>query len=227
MVTRILVLEDDERIVRMLQRYLGERGFVVEGTSDPIVIERTIDDFLPDLLLLDWMLPGRTGLDTLRELRRKARYAALPVIMLTAKNEELDRVEGLLTGADDYIAKPFSLAELEARVVSVLRRAARQTFVYQDSRLQIDPRTKQLVVDGQAQTLSLQEWAVLEYLLMAASTVDREQLISHVWGANPPASARSIDNVIMRLRRVLAESDEPRYIVTDRGHGYRFVRHDS
>lgn len=226
MVTRILVLEDDERIVRMLQRYLGERGFVVEGTGDPIVVERTIDDFLPDLLLLDWMLPGRTGLETLRELRRKPRYASLPVIMLTAKNEELDRVEGLLTGADDYIAKPFSLAELEARVVSVLRRAARQTHVYQDARLQIDPRSKKLVVDGLPQTLSLQEWAVLEHLLMASAAVDREDLVAHVWGANPPASARSIDNVVMRLRRALGEGDEPRYIVTERGHGYRFVRHD-
>lgn len=224
--TRILVLEDDERIVRMLQRYLGERGFLVEGTGDPIIVERTIDDFLPDLLLLDWMLPGRTGLETLRELRRKPRYATLPVIMLTAKNEELDRVEGLLTGADDYIAKPFSLAELEARVVSVLRRAARQTHIYQDSRLQIDPRAKKLVVDGQPQTLSLQEWAVLEHLLMASAAVDREELIAHVWGANPPASTRSIDNVVMRLRRTLGEGDEPRYIVTERGHGYRFVRHD-
>lgn len=226
MVTRILVLEDDERIVRMLQRYLGERGFVVEGTSDPIVIERTIDDFLPDLLLLDWMLPGRTGLDTLRELRRKPRYASLPVIMLTAKNDELDRVEGLLTGADDYIAKPFSLAELEARVVSVLRRSARQTHVYQDDRLQIDPRAKQLIVDGAPQTLSLQEWAVLEYLLSAAAPVDRDALIAHVWGQNPPASTRSIDNVIMRLRRILEVGEVPRYIVTERGHGYRFVRHD-
>lgn len=203
----------------------GERGFLVEGLNDPLLVEDKIDDFHPELVLLDWMLPGRSGLETLRELRKRPRHAALPVIMLTAKSDELDRVEGLLTGADDYITKPFSLAELEARVVSVLRRAARQTHVYADDLVQIDPAAKKLVVRGEARSLSLQEWTVLEYLMTAPGAVDRDALMTFVWGANPPASARSIDNVVMRLRRTIEDGEPPRYIVTERGRGYRFVRH--
>lgn len=224
MSTRVLVLEDDERIVRMLSRYLGERGYIVQGSADVTLAAELVDDYCPDVMLLDWMLPSRSGLDTLRELRRNPKYHDLPVIMLTAKNDELDRVEGLLTGADDYITKPFSLAELEARITALLRRAVRRTPAYQDGYLEINPAKKLLRVAGTVQSLSLQEWAVLEKLITSPRIILRDELVSWVWGDSPPSSIRSLDNIVMRLRKVIEPSESPRYIVTERGTGYRFVR---
>jgi two-component system phosphate regulon response regulator PhoB len=221
---RLLVIEDDERIVRMLSRYLGERGYVIHGTTNLLQLAETIDDYCPDLLLLDWMLPTKSGLDTLRELRRTPRFADLPVIMLTAKNDEIDRVEGLLTGADDYVSKPFSLAELEARITSVLRRTARRAATYHDDYLEVNPSQKILRVNGVQHTLSLQEWAVLEKLIATPRVILRDEFIAYIWGQHPPASSRSLDNIIMRLRKLIEPTESPRYIVTERGSGYRFVR---
>jgi two-component system phosphate regulon response regulator PhoB len=222
----ILIIEDDERIVRMLDRYFSGRGHTLVGTADPVGVERLIAEVHPDVLLLDWALPGRPGIEVLRQLRAQPRYAALPVIMLTARSEEMDKVEGLLTGADDFVSKPFSLAELEARVTSVLRRAKRSPAAYLDERLAVDPAKRKLSVDRKPASLSATEWSFLERLLGSQEGVSRPELVTAVWGEGTEVSDRSIDNIVMRLRRVLGDdpqTGEP-YIVTERGFGYRFAR---
>ncbi len=221
---RILVVEDDERIVRMLRRFLEGRGYTVHSTTELSLLPVIIEEFIPDLVVLDWMLPERPGIEVLRQLRKDQRFLRLPVIMVTARGDEIDRVDGLLTGADDYIVKPFGLAELEARILSVLRRATRQGAHYHDEYLDLDPEAKRCIVNGKAQTLTFQEWAVLSKLLENPMGVTREQLVQAVWGSTPPSSIRSIDNVVMRLRKVIEPEDSQRYILTERGSGYRFHR---
>jgi DNA-binding response OmpR family regulator len=225
MTARVLIVEDEERIQRMLKSYLEVRGFVVRGEPDAVLVPQTISDFNPDVLLLDWGIPGKSGIDLLRELRANPNYSNLPVIMVSARSDELDRVEGLLTGADDYVVKPFNLAELEARIGSVLRRAGRHPSVYIDPHLEIYPDRKRCTVEGHEQSLTQQEWLALEKLLLNPEGVKREDLTRAVWGESLPASTRAIDNVIMRLRKAFGDtSDDPRYIVTEWGNGYRFVR---
>jgi DNA-binding response OmpR family regulator len=222
---RILVIEDDERIVRMLDRFLSERGFTLRGVSEFPVTEQEIAEFAPDLILLDWNLPAQPGIEILKNIRRLPKLAHLPVIMLTARNDEIDRVEGLLTGADDYVVKPFSLAELEARIVSVLRRSVRRASAYMDDFLQIFPHDKRLVVNTVPESLTVQEWAVLEALLSSRDGMSRADLLQQVWGADRNVTERSVDVLIMRLRKVLEpEPESPRYLVTERGLGYRFAR---
>ena len=225
MTARVLIAEDDERIQRMLKSYFEARGFTVRGEPDAVLVPQVIADFNPDILLLDWVMPGKSGIDLLRELRASPQFSSLPVIMVSARSDELDRIEGLLTGADDYVVKPFNLAELEARIGSVLRRAGRHAPAYTDSHLQINPDRKRCTVGGNELSLTHQEWLALEKLLMCPEGVKREDLTRAVWGESLPASTRAIDNVIMRLRKAFLESpDDPRYIVTEWGNGYRFVR---
>ncbi len=223
---RILVIEDDERIVRILSRFLREKGYEVFPEEDPVLIRRRILEISPDLILLDWMLPSRSGIEVLRELRRDRALSTIPVIMVTARGDELDRVEGLLTGADDYVVKPFSMAELEARIVTVLRRSeSRQITFFSDERLQIFPDEKRLVVEGEMQSLTVQEWALLGKLLQSRGPVSRSELIWAIWGRGHAVSERAIDVMILKLRRILERDPQvPRYIVTERGAGYRFER---
>lgn len=225
MEARILVIEDDERIIRMLSRFLGERGFSVQGVTEFPVMEHVFTEFSPDLILLDWNLPAKSGIEVLKDIRRLPKLAHLPVIMLTARTDEMDRVEGLLTGADDYVVKPFSLAELEARIVSVLRRSVRRASAYLDDHLQIFPHDKRLVVNTAPEILSIQEWGVLEALLTARDGVTRAELVQRVWGSDRTVTERNVDVLIMRIRRIIEpEPDCPRYLITERGIGYRFVR---
>jgi DNA-binding response OmpR family regulator len=176
--------------------------------------------------LLDWVLPQGSGLDLLKRIRANRVLALVPVIMLTAKNEEMDKLQGLLSGADDYVTKPFSFAELEARIQSVLRRAARVAPSYSDDHLEIVPLRKRLHVKGEARHLGQYEWAALELLLLSDGTVSREDLFTHVWGETPPASTRSLDTLMLKLRKIIEPEEAPIYILSERGVGYRFVRYD-
>lgn len=222
--TRILIIEDDERIVRLLQRFLGDRGYELYFERDCILLSTYVQEISPDLILLDWMLPTKPGIEILRELRNDPRYSTLPVIMLTARDDELDRVEGLLTGADDYIGKPFSLAELEARIITVLRRSISRNVHYTDAHLEIYPDKKHLCVRGKTRVLSIQEWALLAALLRTRKALSREALVEAVWGKDYDVSARSIDVMILKLRRIIEPDPRmPQYILTERGAGYRFA----
>lgn len=209
-----------------MTRFFASHGYRVCHQAFPLDIE-ALECELPDVILLDWVLPGVSGIDLLKRIRKSKLLALVPVIMLTARSEEVDKLQGLLSGADDYVTKPFSFAELEARIASVLRRAARVAPSYTDEHLEIVPLRKRLRVKGEARHLTQYEWAALELLLLADGSVSREDLMRHVFGEMPPASVRSIDNLILKLRKIIEPEEAPVYILSDRGVGYRFVRYDS
>jgi DNA-binding response OmpR family regulator len=221
-------VEDDERIVRLLHRYFTEQGAEVESTGDTVLFFPAIERFRPDIVLLDWTLPTRSGILLLDDIRRHPAWQRLPVIMLSIRSEEIDLVEGLLGGADDYVSKPFRLAELTARMISVLRRHSRLPVAYRDGTLEIDPQAKKIRLQGNVRTLSAQEWSLLAALLSATDPLSRENLIAAVWGQGYAVSERALDVLVLRLRRAVEpDPQEPRYILTERGAGYRFYRRDT
>jgi two-component system phosphate regulon response regulator PhoB len=225
MARRLTLIEDDRRFADVFKRYMTAKGYSVQWLSPPFEWEE-LEAFAPDIILLDWMLPGTPGVKLLQELRLNKQLALIPAIMLTARSEELDKIEGLLSGADDYITKPFQFGELEARLISVLRRATRIAPSYRDEYLEIIPLRKRVHVKGEPRHLGQYEWAALELLLQVDGTVSRHDMIFHVWGDMPPSSQRSIDNLILKLRKQIEPDENPTYIITDRGLGYRFVRYN-
>jgi two-component system response regulator RegX3 len=223
----ILVVEDEEAIVRPLTAALERDGFAVEvaGTAArAIELGRTIT---PDLVLLDLMLPDGSGFDVCRELTRSG---DLPVIMLTARSDEADRIVGLELGADDYIVKPFSAREVIARIRAVLRRAAPRPAGDDDGPLDIgglrlDPERRQVELDGEQLELARKEFELLERLMRAAGTVvTRQQLIEDVWDMNWFGSTKTLDVHISSLRKKLGDDPaRPRFIHTVRGVGFRLA----
>jgi two-component system phosphate regulon response regulator PhoB len=183
----------------------------------------------PDLVLLDWMLPGMSGVDLARRLRREDVTAKLPIIMLTARVEENDRVHGLEVGADDYITKPFSPRELIARINAVLRRsqgAADEAPIEYDG-LSLDPVGHRVQINGERLSLAPTEFRLLHFFMSNPDRVySREQLLDHVWGRGVFVEERTVDVHIRRLRKALAEQAYDRFIQTVRGAGYRFSTRD-
>ena len=225
MARRISLIEDDRRFAEVFRRFMSTKGYIVQLVYPPFEWE-TIETFSPDIVLLDWLLPETDGIILLKEIRTRKQLALTPVVMVTARNQELDKIEGLLAGADDYITKPFSFGELEARIISVLRRASRLAPTYRDEYLEIIPLRKKVLVKGELRYLGRYEWLALELLLLNEGSVSREDLIKHVWGDMPPSSPRSIDNLMLKIRKQIEPDDAPTYIMTDRGIGYRFVRYN-
>jgi two-component system, OmpR family, response regulator RegX3 len=226
----VLLVEDEESITTPLVEALQREGFdtAVAGTAQEAL--EAADRIRPNLVLLDVMLPDGSGFDVLRELRSGARF---PVIMLTARGEEADRVAGLELGADDYVVKPFSARELVARVRAVLRRAAeagerRPSGATRIGDLELDPARRSAFVNGSELELSRKEFDLLRLLVENAGTVvTRERLIDEVWDTNWFGSTKTLDVHISGLRRKLGDDPtEPRYIHTVRGVGFRFSSDD-
>jgi len=220
---RILVVDDDETTRRLLRRILSMEGYdVIEAPDAPSALS-TLARQEVDLMLLDVMMPGQDGLELLAQIRRKS---DLPVIMLTAKADEPDRVLGLKAGADDYVVKPFSTAELLARIEAVLRRAPhRRPPVLQFDGLQIDPDNRQVRVGGVAVEVPAREFDLLVHLASSPGRAfSREQLLAAVWPPSPqPHDPGTVTEHARRLRLRLEEDpDQPRWIKTVRGVGYRF-----
>lgn len=222
---QILIVDDEPAIRQMLQFTLTGEGFDctpagnVEEASD-ILLTRT-----PDLILLDWMLPGVSGLDFARRLKRDARTQNIPVIMLTARDEEVDKVRGLDGGADDYVTKPFATSELLARIRAVLRRAApaASADTIEAGGLRLDARTHRVTAAGRTLNLSPTEFKLLHFFITHPERVfSRSQLLDQVWGDHVYIEERTVDVHIRRLRRVLAEHDVAHLIQTVRSVGYRF-----
>lgn len=224
---RILLIEDDPYITRLLHHHFQTQGhdfFCLPGGAPEQLQVQDIINHAPDVLLLDWVLPIGSGIGILQQLREFNRFHT-PVIMLTARISLEDRVQGLRTGADDYLCKPFELAELDARIEAVLRRAQKKDLTYSDTHLDISFKDKKVSVGGVSKALSAQEWMLLETLLTAKGPLSREQLAEAVWGMEKGNSQRSIDMAILRLRRAVEpNAKEPTYIVSQRGVGYRFNR---
>jgi len=231
MQSTILVVEDEPAIAELLSVNLGFAGHKVLVAENAEIAQSIVEGQLPDLILLDWMLPGMSGVRYARKLRTDERTKEIPIIMLTARTDEGDKVEGLETGADDYITKPFSPKELMARIKAVMRRRAPQLTndTVEIGGLRLDPATHRLwgTVDGQAVALDLgpTEFRLLHFFMTHVERVhSRAQLLDQVWGDHVFVEERTVDVHIRRLRKALEPTGHDRLIETVRGSGYRFSR---
>jgi two-component system phosphate regulon response regulator PhoB len=222
----ILVVEDEPAIMELLKVHLVDAGYEVREAPDAETAHTIIKQALPDLLLLDWMLPGQSGLALAKQLRADARTKELPVIMVTARSEEADRVAGLEAWVDDYVTKPFSPRELKARIKSVLRRRAPESAqeTLSAGQLRLDPTTHRVTATGQLITLGPTEFRLLRFLLARPERVhSRAQLLDLVWGDQVYIEERTVDVHIRRLRLALEPYGLDKLIETVRGSGYRLA----
>lgn len=225
MVVRVLTVEDDPAVREMLAMALRRGGFEVEAVADAQQARVALADRRPHLMLLDWMLPGMSGIELAREIKRHPALRELPVIMLTARGEEEDRVRGLEVGADDYVTKPFSPRELIARIKAVLRRAvpAASEEVVEVDGLRLDPVSHRVTSHGESLEFGPTEFRLLHFFMTHPERVfSRGQLLDNVWGTNVYVEERTVDVHIRRLRKSLAPGGHDRLVQTVRGAGYRF-----
>jgi phosphate regulon transcriptional regulator PhoB len=226
-VKRVLIIEDDKDIIELVRYNLANEGFEVGSASDGSAGLAQLRKSPPDLLLLDLMLPKMPGLEICKEIRRDPTLSRLPILMLTARGEEADRVVGLEMGADDYVTKPFSPRELVARVKALLRRAEPTDDVERPievGRLLIDPSSYRVTRAGKALPLSTLEFRLVYYLAARPNRVfTRDQLLDAVWGTERFVTPRSVDVYIRRLReKIEIDPESPVHLKTVRGAGYLF-----
>ena len=220
----ILVVEDEPAIRELLQVNLADEGYDVVQANDAEAAQQVLARKLPDLLLLDWMLPGQSGLSLARRLRADARTRALPIIMLTARADEADKVAGLEAWVDDYVTKPFSPRELKARIKAVLRRRVPEAAqdVLHAGPLRLDPVEHRVLVSDREVPLAPTEFRLLRFLLARPNRVhSRAQLLDMVWGHDAYIDERTVDVHIRRLRAALEPFGAHALIETVRGSGYR------
>ena len=221
----ILVVEDEAAIREMLNFSLGKAGFNVHEAADARQAQDLMSKTVPDLVLLDWMLPGISGVDLANKLRQVKRTHRVPIIMLTARGEEENKIKGLEAGADDYITKPFSTRELIARINAVLRRSIGDTDgdVLEAGVLKLDTIGHRVTINNQPLELGPTEFRLLHFFMTHAERVfSRSQLLDQVWGDHVYIEERTVDVHIRRLRRALEAHDCDKFIQTVRGAGYRF-----
>lgn len=221
----ILVVDDETSIREMLVISLESAGYNVLQAENAKTAHSLVLDKHPDLILLDWMMPVTTGLELLRRLKRDEMTDHIPVIMLTAKAEESSKISGLDSGADDYIAKPFSPRELLSRVKAILRRVSREelkdTIVVGD--LEFDPLEHRISIAGNLINLAPTEFRLLQFFLTHQERVySRDQILDYVWGKNVYLDERTVDVHIRRLRKAISVAGHDEYVQTVRGAGYRF-----
>jgi two-component system, OmpR family, phosphate regulon response regulator PhoB len=223
MKANILIVEDEEALSLLLRYNLEAEGYAVETVVRGDEADLLLKEHAPDLVILDWMLPGLSGIELCRRLRARAETKRLPIIMLTARGEESERVRGLATGADDYIVKPFSVPELSARVGALLRRASpeRVADVLAFGDLEVDREKRRVSRAGRAIDLGPTEYRLLEFLMERPGRVfSREQLLNGVWGSQIYIDERTVDVHVGRLRKALNRGHATDPIRTVRGAGY-------
>ncbi len=223
----ILVVEDEVAIRDMVALSLERAGYTVVHAADASEAQTALAERLPDLVLLDWMLPGKSGIELARQLRRDDYTRELPIIMLTARSEEDDRIRGLDAGADDYVVKPFSPRELQARIKAVMRRAAGDDGegVIELEALRLDSASHRVTIQDEALDIGPTEFRLLRFFLSHPERVfSRGQLLDQVWGRGSFVEERTVDVHIRRLRKVLEPKGYERFIQTVRGAGYRLSR---
>jgi len=226
MTATIMVVEDEPAILELLKVNLVDAGYEVRAAADAETAQAMLKEALPDLLLLDWMLPGQSGLAFAKQLRADARTKELPVIMVTARTDEADRVAGLEAWVDDYVTKPFSPRELKARIKAVLRRRAPEAVQEPLSAgaVKLDPSTHRVSVGEQLVHLGPTEFRLLRFLLARPERVHtRSQLLDQVWGDHVYIEERTVDVHIRRLRLALEPLGQDHLIETVRGSGYRLA----
>ena len=222
----VLVVDDESAIREMIRFALGRAGMEVRCAADGLEALNKISEKTPDILLLDWMMPGISGLDLTRRLKRNSQTAEIPIIMLTAKVSEDDKVAGLNAGTDDYIIKPFSPRELVARIQAVLRRASPGDVdgKIKMGQITIDSVSRQVYFNEEPVHIGPTEYRLLEFFMTHnGRSFSRGQLLDHVWGTNTYLEERTVDVHIRRLRKLLAGAKLDKYVQTVRGHGYRFM----
>src|SRR6476661_7576932 len=225
---KILIVEDESDLVKLLKYNLEKEGFKVNYATDGTVALAEARRDPPDLVILDLMLPGLDGLEVCRQLRRNERFVRTPVLILSARSEEADRIVGLELGADDYVTKPFSTREVIARVRALLRRnepAVPPRLKVQRGELVIDPTAHSVVIGGRAVELSALEFRLLHHLASHPGMVfSRDQLLDSVWGNDRTVTQRSVDVYIRRVReKIENRPKDPAYVQTVHGVGYRFT----
>ncbi|WPC73565.1 phosphate regulon transcriptional regulator PhoB [Vibrio porteresiae] len=222
---RILVVEDEAPIREMLCFVLEQKGYqAVEAEDYDTAVNKLCEPF-PDLVLLDWMLPGGSGINFIKHMKREDMTRNIPVVMLTARGEEEDKVRGLEVGADDYITKPFSPKELVARLKAVIRRVTPTALedVIDVQGLKLDPVSHRVTAEDVPLDMGPTEFKMLHFFMTHQERVySREQLLNNVWGTNVYVEDRTVDVHIRRLRKALEDAGHDRLIQTVRGAGYRF-----
>lgn len=221
---RVLIVEDEPAIAELIAVNLQHGGFIAVVAQDSVAAQRELDAVLPDVILLDWMLPGQSGLSLARHWRKQARTKSIPILMLTARGDEPDKVAGLDAGADDYITKPFSTQELLARIRAVLRRRAPESV--NDSvtvgALILDAGTHRISFQNQELKLGPTEFKLLHYFMKHAERVhSRRSLLDKVWGDHVFIEERTVDVHVKRLREALGAAGS--MVETVRGSGYRLT----
>ena len=220
---KIFIIEDETSIIRLVQHNLEKEGFVVSSSTNGNDGLKELKKFEPNLLLLDWMLPDLSGIDVCKSLRRDKNYKNLPIIMLTAKGEEEDKVKGLESGVDDYITKPFGFNELMARIKALLRRSDPKTvsddLIFED--LKLDRTERRVFRDNNEIHLGPTEFRLLEFFLLNPKRVfSRDQILESVWPNNINVESRTIDVHIRRLRQSINLSGKKELVRTVRSAGY-------
>jgi len=222
---RILIVEDEEPLTLLLRYNLESEGYGVEAVARGDEAETRLRESVPDLVILDWMLPGLSGIELCRRLRTRPETERLPVIMLTARGEETERVRGLANGADDYVVKPFSVPELLARVRALLRRAKPEhvATLLRAGDIELDRETHRVHRSGREVHLGPTEFRLLEFLMQSPGRVfSREQLLDGVWGQDVYIDERTVDVHVGRLRKAINRGRQSDPIRTVRGAGYSF-----
>lgn len=227
MSAKLLILEDERDIREMLAFCMQQAGYEIEQAATAERAHAILKEgFSPDLILVDWMLPGASGLEFTRKLKKDSAHQDTPVIMLTARGEEDDRVQGLEAGADDYVVKPFSPRELLARVQAVLRRSGagvKQDEQIKQGSIQLDTASQRVQISGEEVHLGPTEYKILHFFMSNPERVySRGQLLDSVWGQQVVVEDRTVDVHIRRLRKALAPYEVENYVQTVRGSGYRF-----
>jgi two-component system phosphate regulon response regulator PhoB len=225
----VLVVEDEDAIRELVGFTLDRAGYEMHEAEDAEQAWLQVNNHSPNLILLDWMLPGMSGIELARRLRRNARTVGIPIIMLTARGDEHDKVYGLEAGADDYLSKPFSPRELIARIGAVLRRvgAVSEGEVYELNGLCLNRAEHRVTSHGNPLNLGPTEFRLLHFFLSHPGRVySRGQILDYVWGSNVYIEERTVDVHIRRLRKALSPNDHHRMIETIRGVGYRFSARD-
>lgn len=221
----ILVVEDDKGIRDLLKDMLEEADFSVELAGDTQKALTILQRQLPDLIILDWMLPGQSGMEWARRLKKDDRYSAIPIIMLTARTEEDDKIKSLDSGVDDHISKPFSSRELLARIRAVLRRCGKLDKLkrIESGGITLISDEHRVLILGQPITISPTEYRLLEFFLSNQDRLfSRSQLLDQVWGRHSSIEERTVDVHIRRLRKLLSNFGKENLIQTVSGFGYRF-----
>ena len=222
---RVLVVEDEAPIREMLCFVLEQSGYqVIEAEDYDTALEKIAEPF-PELILMDWMLPGGTGINLIRHLKRDELTKKIPVVMLTARGEEEDKVRGLEVGADDYITKPFSPKELIARLKAVMRRVSPTSNedIIDVQGLKLDPTSHRVTINDKPLEMGPTEFKMLHFFMTHQERVySRELLLNHIWGTNVYVEDRTVDVHIRRLRKALEEQGHDKLVQTVRGAGYRF-----